>query len=213
MEQTYRIYPNVSLGPGTQIGDFVIIGIPPQGRETGELETRLGAGAVIRSHAVIYAGNVIGDHLQTGHAVMIRELNEIGNQVSIGTHSIIEHHVKIGDTVRIHSQVFIPEYSILEPGCWIGPNVVFTNARYPLSPDAKKNLIGPHILPGAKIGANATLLPGIVIGRNALIGAGSVVVRDVPDGSIVAGNPARLIGSVSDLAVYQARDLLNGIQK
>jgi acetyltransferase-like isoleucine patch superfamily enzyme len=59
-------------------------------------------------------------------------------------------------------------------------------------------------LPGAKIGANATLLPGVVIGRDALVGAGSVVVRDVPDGAIVAGNPARTIGSVADVAAYRA---------
>jgi len=133
---------------------------------------------------------------------MIRELNEIGDHVSIGSHSIIEHHVKIGNRVRIHSNAFIPEYSILEEDTWIGPNVVFTNALYPLSPDAKKNLKGPHLLTGAKIGANATLLPGIVIGRNALVGAGAVVVHNVPDGKVVAGNPARIIKDMNDLSAY-----------
>jgi UDP-3-O-[3-hydroxymyristoyl] glucosamine N-acyltransferase len=50
---------------------------------------------------------------------MIREMNEIGDDVSIGTHSIIEHHVKIGGCVRIHSNVFIPEHSIVEDDAWI----------------------------------------------------------------------------------------------
>jgi acetyltransferase-like isoleucine patch superfamily enzyme len=166
------------------------------------METHLGPNALIRSHTVIYAGNVIGARFQTGHGVMIRELNEIGDDVSIGSHSIIEHHIKIGNRVRIHSNAFIPEYSILEEDAWVGPNVVFTNALYPLSPDAKKSLKGPHLLAGAKIGANATLLPAVVIGRNALVGAGAVVVHNVPDGKVVVGNPARIIKDVSELSAY-----------
>ncbi len=140
---------------------------------------------------------------------MVRELNQIGDDVSIGTHSIIEHHVQIGYQVRIHSNVFIPEFSILEEGAWVGPNAVFTNARYPLSPSAKANLQGPHLLPQSKIGANVTLLPGVVIGRGALVGAGSVVVRDIPDGKVAVGNPARVIGDISQLAAYQTNQLLN----
>ena len=199
---TCRIYPNVEIDAGAEIGDFVIIGVPPRNSASGELKTIIGRNAVIRSHTVIYAGNVIGDNFQTGHAVMIRELNRIGYKVSIGTHSVIEHHLKIEDGVRIHSQAFIPEYSTLEQGCWIGPNVVFTNALYPLSPQAKNNLKGPRICQGAKIGANSTLLPGITIGRNALVGAGSVVVKDVPAGKVVVGNPARIIKDTADLEAY-----------
>jgi acetyltransferase-like isoleucine patch superfamily enzyme len=133
----------------------------------------------------------------------VRELNEIGDDVSIGTHSIIEHHVKLGDGVRIHSNVFIPEYSTIDAGAWVGPSAVFTNAAYPLGRDAKKMLKGPHLLPGAKIGANATLLPGVVIGRNALVGAGAVVVHDVPHGKVVAGNPARIIKDVAEIDAYE----------
>jgi acetyltransferase-like isoleucine patch superfamily enzyme len=197
------------LNEASIIDEFVLLGVAPREYQPGELETRIGPGAHIRSHTVIYAGNVIGAHFQTGHGVMVRELNKIGDDVSIGTHSIIEHHVQIGRQVRIHSNVFIPEFSILEEEAWVGPNAVFTNARYPLSPSAKANLKGPHLLPRAKIGANVTLLPGIVIGRGALVGAGSVVVRDVPDGKIVVGNPARIIGNINELAAYQTDQLLN----
>jgi acetyltransferase-like isoleucine patch superfamily enzyme len=148
---------------------------------------------------VVYAGNTIGDNFQTGNKVNIREQNNIGNNVSVGTLSVIEHHVSIGNNVRIHSQVFIPEYSTLEDEVWIGPHVVLTNAKYPLSPDAKRNLKGPTIKKGAKIGANVTILTGVVIGENALVGAGSVVVDDVPPGVVVVGNPARFIKKVSEL--------------
>ena len=163
---------------------------------------RIGKDARLRSHTVIYGGSVIGDNLQTGHGVLIREATTIGDDVSIGSHSVVEHHVTIGNRVRIHSNAFIPEYSILEEGSWVGPNAVFTNARFPLSPTAKDELAGPHLQRGAKIGANATLLPGVVIGRDALVGAGSVVTKDVPGGAIVVGNPARVIGSVSDVPAY-----------
>ena len=67
--------------------------------------------------------------------------------------------------------MFIPEYSVLEQGAWGGPNMVFTNARYALSAEAKQTLKKSHLKPGAQIGTNATLLPGIVIGRDALLGA------------------------------------------
>lgn len=198
-----HIYPNVFFFDEPTLGAFVIIGEPPRGKIAGELATRIGARAVIRSHTVIYAGNVIGDDFQTGHGVLLREENEIGNNVSIGSHTIVEHHVKIGNNARLHSNVFVPEFSILEENCWLGPNVVVTNARYPQSRNVKENLRGAHIKRGAKIGANATLLPGVVIGENALVGAGAVVTRDVPDGAVVAGNPARVIKTMDMIEEYQ----------
>ena len=201
--ETAIVYPNVILGESVRLQDYAIIGVPPRGAKRGELSTVLGRGSLIRSHTVIYAGNEIGANFQTGHGVMVRELNRIMDDVSVGTQSVIEHHVIIGKSVRIHSRVFIPEYSILEEGSWVGPGAVFTNATYPLGKDTKNTLKGPHLLPGARIGANATLLPGVVIGANSLVGAGSVVVRDVPDGKVVAGNPARIINEVANLTAYQ----------
>ncbi|NIR50632.1 transferase [candidate division KSB1 bacterium] len=197
--ETYRILKGVKLGADCLIEDYCIIGVPPRGAAEGELKTVIGAMSHLRSHSVVYAGNQIGENFQTGNKVNIRELNRIGDRVSIGTLSVVEHHVDIGNNVRIHSQVFIPEYSILEDNVWIGPNVVMTNAKYPLSPGVKEHLKGPTIKRGAKIGANATILPGVVIGENAVAGAGSVVVKDVPVGMVVVGNPARVIKTVEEL--------------
>lgn len=196
---TQMIYPNVQIGAGPQIGDYVVIGHPPRCREPGELITVIGAGAVIRSHTVIYAGNQIGINFVTGHGVVIQEENQIGSHVSIGTHCVIEHHVKIGDGVRMDSRAFIPAYSVLKEGCWIGPNVVFANRYDPLFPNRRGRSKGVIIERGAKIGANVTLLPDIKIGENVLVGAGAVVVENVPPGSIVASNPAWVIKDTSEL--------------
>ena len=201
------VHPNVQLGDDSKVGEFVIIGEPPRGASLGELSTVIGAGAVIRSHSVIYAGNLIGRGFQSGHGVMIRESNRIGDNVSIGTHSIVEHHVVIGDNVRVHSDVFIPEYCVLEDDCWIGPAVIMTNADYPRSHNVKERLRGAVIRKGARIGAGVILLPGVTIGRNALIGAGAVVVEDVEDEAVMVGNPARLIKRVTDIPEYASKEL------
>jgi len=194
-----EIYKNVKIGKGAKIDEFVRIGVPPRGKKDGELVTVIGRNAILRSGTVIYAGNAIGNNFSTGHNAVIREKNKIGNNVSIGTLSCIEHHVRIKDNVRIHSQAFIPEYTVLEEKCWIGPNVVITNAMHPECPKVKKCLKGAHIKKGAKLGANVTLLPAVSVGESALVGAGSVVVKDVPPGAVVCGNPARVIKNISDL--------------
>ena len=93
--------------------------------------------------------------------------------------------------------------SILEENSWIGPGVIFTNARYPRSQGVKETLKGPRIHSGAIIGAGAVLLPGIVIGQNALVGGGAVVVEDVRDGAVVVGNPAQVIKYIKNITAYQ----------
>jgi acetyltransferase-like isoleucine patch superfamily enzyme len=197
-----RIFNNVEIGEGTKIEEGCIVGIPPRGKEDGELKTIIGKNCIIRSGTYIYAGNVIGDNFQTGNKVNIRESNEIGNNVSIGTLSVIEHHVKIEDNVRIHTQVFVPEYCILKNGCWIGPNVVLTNAPHPLCPKVKECLKGATLEEGCIIGANATLMPNIVIGKRAIVGAASLVTRDVTPLTVVAGNPAKYIKDVKNLKCH-----------
>lgn len=197
-EMNSRIHDNVRVPPDAVIGDFCLIGEPYRGMPEGT-ETTIGPGTIIRSHTVIYAGNRIGTGFQSGHGAFLRECNEIGDDVSVGTKSIVEHHVVIEDGVRIHSGAFVPEYSVLRKMCWIGPNVVLTNARYPASPSAKENLAGVIVEEHARIGANSTILPGITVGRGSLVGAGSVVTKDVPPGMVVVGNPARILCAVSDL--------------
>lgn len=165
-------------------------------------DTVIGKKAHIRSHTVIYERNVIGDNFSTGNKVNIRNDNKIGDNVSIGTLTNIEYDVIIEDNVRIHSQCFIPEFTVLKNGCWIGPNVVFTNSKYPNRPGSKEKRQGCIVEEGAVIGANTTILPGVKIGKNSIIGAGSVVTENVLPDRIYYGNPAKPMGSVSTKEDY-----------
>jgi acetyltransferase-like isoleucine patch superfamily enzyme len=197
----YLVYSGVIFDEKPIIEPYVIIGYPFS--KNKKIKTRIGVDAHIRSHSTIYAGNIIGSGFRTGHGVLIRENNHIGNYVSVGSSSILEHDIIIGNHIRIHSNVFIPEYTTLKDGCWIGPCSTLTNAKYPHSPETKKRLIGPTIGEMAIIGANVTILPGVEIGKKALIGAGAVVTHDIEPEDVAVGNPAHVIGTINDYPSYK----------
>jgi len=130
---------------------------------------------------------------------------EIGDDVKIGTFVEIQKGVKIGSRCKISSHTFICEGVTLEDQVFIGHSVTFTNDLYPratsgdgrLQTEADWKCIRTLVKKGAAIGSGATVLCGITIGENAMIGAGSVVTKDVPAGAVVAGNPARVMRSIS----------------
>lgn len=194
-----RIFKNVFLGKNATIQDPCLIGVPPRGKNDGELKTIIGANATIRAFTTIYAGNIIGDNLQTGHGAMIREDNIIGNNTSIGTNAVLEFKNRIGNNVRIHSGCFMEDVEIGNY-VFIGPNVVFTDDLHPMfCPTYLECKGGAKVMELARIGANSTILPGVIIGRNSLVGAGSVVTKNVPDNAVVVGNPAKIINDVRNL--------------
>jgi acetyltransferase-like isoleucine patch superfamily enzyme len=193
------VAPNVQIGPRAQLLAPAIIGQAPRGHDLGELVLTIGADAVIRPFTTIYAGSVFGDRLQTGQGTSIREDNVVGDDVSIGTNAVLEFGNRIGNRVRIHTGCFL-EMVTIEDDVFVGPNVVFTDDLHPMNcPNYKHCAGGAVVRRLARIGANSTIVPGVVIGENALVGAGSVVVGDVPPGTVVVGNPARVIKEVADL--------------
>ncbi len=193
------IYPNVIFGEGVVIEPPSIIGKPPRGAEPGQFSLTIGNGTRIRPFSTIYAGTEIGDNVQTGQGVTIREDNKIGNDVSIGSNSVLEFGNRIGNNTRIHSNCFL-EMVTLGNFVFVGPHVTFTDDPHPMGcPRYRECKKGAIVEDFARIGANSTILPGVRIGRNSLVGAGSVVTRDVPENSVVVGNPATVVKMIDDL--------------
>jgi len=126
---------------------------------------------------------------------------QIGDDVKIGTFVEIQKGAKIGNRCKISSHSFICEGVTIEDEVFIGHNVTFTNDLYPRAANSDGSLktekdwtCTPTLVKrGASIGSSATLLCGITIGEHAVVGAGSVVTRDVPDYTVVAGNPAKVL--------------------
>lgn len=118
----------------------------------------------------------------------IREC-EIGENCIIHSHVWIGDNVIIGNNVRIQAFSFIPEGVRIDDNVFIGPRVTFTNDKNP--PSDKTRWQKTYVLEGARIGAGAIILPGVVIGENAMVGAGAVVTKDIPNGEVFVGNPAK----------------------
>lgn len=196
------IYPNVEVGEGTVIQEGAIVGEPPRGAQPGELKTRIGAGGIVRSGTVIYAGAIIGDRFNSGHGALIREDNVIGDDCSVGTNAVLESGNRVGNATRIHSSCFL-EHTTLGDRVFLGPNVVFTDDPHPMCPRYLECVLGATVEDDVSIGANTTLLPGVRIGAGSLIGAGSVVTKNVEAGSVVAGNPAVRVKAVSELVCFK----------
>jgi len=126
---------------------------------------------------------------------------EIGDETKIGTFVEIQKGAKIGRRVKVSSHTFICEGVTIEDEAFIGHGVTFTNDLYPrattssgsLQTDADWKVIPTIVRRGASIGSGSTILCGIEIGEGAIVGAGSVVTKDVPAGTIAAGNPAKVL--------------------
>lgn len=120
----------------------------------------------------------------------------IGSDCNICDHVFIENDVVIGDRVTIKCGVQLWDGVRLGNDVFLGPNVTFTNDKFPRSKQYPDTFAKTVVEDGASIGANATILPDITIGARAMVGAGAVVTRSVPPRAIVVGNPARIVGYV-----------------
>lgn len=148
----------------------------------------------------------VADDVKLGKNIMLTKfINlygcEIGNNSRIGAFVEIQKNAFIGSNCKISSHTFICEGVTVEDNVFIGHNVTFINDLYPrsttdsgeLQTEADWKCGSTIIKKGASIGSSSTLLCGITVGENAIVGAGSMVTKDVPPGTIVAGNPARIL--------------------
>ena len=149
---------------------------------------------------------------------------EIGDESKIGAFVEIQKGARIGQRCKISSHTFICEGVTIEDEVFVGHGVTFINDRHPrstndgggLKTESDWKCVPTVVKRGASIGSGATLLCGITIGERAIVGAGSLVTKDVPPGTIVAGNPARLLRRIpangaADGATHRAdRELSKG---
>ena len=147
---------------------------------------------------------LISPDVKLGQDVVLRDFVNlygcsIGDRTKVGAFVEIQKGVTIGADCKISSHTFICEGVEIEDRVFVGHNVSFINDKYPraTNPDgslqtaADWKVVSTRVKRGASIGTSSTILCGVTIGEGAIVGAGSVVTKDVPDGAIVAGNPAR----------------------
>jgi acetyltransferase-like isoleucine patch superfamily enzyme len=139
---------------------------------------------------------------------------EVGAGTKIGAFVEIQKNARVGKNCKISSHTFICEGVTIEDDVFIGHGVTFINDTYPratspsgaLQTEADWKVEPTLVRRGASIGSGATILSRVTIGEGALVGAGSVVTRDVPAGSIVAGNPAMVLRGVGPDAARQIEE-------
>lgn len=159
------------------------------------LPVKIGSNCVIRSGAVIYSNVNIGNNVNFGHKVVVREGCVIGNFSSIGTGVAIECYTRIGNYVSIETQSHITGWMTIEDYVFVGAMVVSTNDKG-MNWKRKghgKNLKGPTLKYGCRIGSGAILLPGVIIGRHTVVNVAETVRKDIPDNTLMFTEQGKVV--------------------
>jgi UDP-2-acetamido-3-amino-2,3-dideoxy-glucuronate N-acetyltransferase len=200
---TAIVYPGTIVPDDCTILDYAVVGKPPtlSPRSTTKQEElpplELGAGTIVSTGAIVFAGTRIGERVIVGDQACVRERCVIGDDVVIGRGALVENDTTVGGLTKIQAMAYITAYSTLEEQVFIAPCVQTTNDNFMGRTEKRHDLRkGPTIRRGARVGAGAVLCPAVEIGEEAFVGAGAVVVDDVAPGVVVVGVPARVLRDV-----------------
>ena len=112
-----------------------------------------------------------------------------GSHIFIGKGSFVNFNCNFLDDGIIH----------VGKNVLFGPAVTIATVGHPVCPELRKYMYTASVTieDNCWIGANVTICPGVTIGQNSVIGAGSVVVKDIPENTVAAGNPCKVIRPIS----------------
>jgi acetyltransferase-like isoleucine patch superfamily enzyme len=200
---TAIVYEGTILGDGVRVLEYAVVGKQPTlgAASTAKRDplppAQIGAGTVISTGAIVFAGSTVGASCIVGDQSCIRERVDLADDCILGRGSLIENDTTVGAGTRIQAGAYITAYSTLEEDVFIAPCVVTTNDNFMGRTEQRRALMkGPTIRRGARVGGGAILCPGIEIGEEAFVGAGAVVTKDVPPRALVVGSPARVLREV-----------------
>lgn len=155
--------------------------VPLSVRVAGRLHVT-GDGELIVGHGVSLVGTVVPVELGT----------YTNGRIEIGDHTFINY----GSSITARTSVKIGSHCFLGHYTFIMDNDQHDVVRHTTLPPSAPVIIEDHVW----IGSKAVILPGVRIGRHAVIGAGSIVTNDVPPRCVVAGNPARVLRYLTEVA-------------
>lgn len=148
--------------------------------------------------AYVDDGAEVGSGTKIWHFCHIMAGARIGDACNFGQNVFVADGVVIGNNVKVQNNVSLYTGTEIEDDVFLGPSCVLTNIINPRSQISRHALYEKtRIRRGATIGANATIICGSTLGRYCFIGAGAVVTCDVPDYTLMFGNPARKQGWIS----------------
>jgi UDP-2-acetamido-3-amino-2,3-dideoxy-glucuronate N-acetyltransferase len=200
------VHPDTVLGDDVRVDDHAVLGKLPM-KAAASAVTTLGElpplviadGCLLGAGVIVYRGAALGAAVMLADQATVRENVTIGEYTIIGRGVTVENKVTIGRRCKIETEAYVTALSEIGDGCFIAPEVTFTNDNFlGRTKERFKHHKGVTLERGARVGANATLLPGITVGADALVAAGSVVTRDVPSRMICLGAPARVVRAVPD---------------
>ena len=181
--------------------DRMLAGLPYKAWMDGLSQERLG------NKKKIFAFNHLDpDRLEEKEKLLKEILGKTGKYVNIEApfHCDYGYNIEVGENFFANYNFTVLDVGKVRIGAnaQIAPNVSIYTAGHPVHPDSRNSgyeygisiTIGDNVW----IGGNVCILPGVTIGDNVVIGAGSVVTKDIPDNVIAAGNPCRIIRTITE---------------